>query len=72
MTFMVIFKTLRELWLDLKFIGKILLSPLFLIGVIAMGIMGVLAFFVVDIPVFILESLSKNGSVKELWNFWVK
>ena len=71
MTFMVMFKTLREMWVDLKLIGKILLSPLFLIGAIAMGTVGAIAFFIIDIPVFILESLSKDGSVKELWDFWV-
>lgn len=64
-------KDIWEGWNRLKPLGKIIFSPFFLAGLMLSVMAGVVCFLLVEPFVFIAEVLSKDGSIEELWNFWV-
>lgn len=72
---MMAFALLRDAWKDMfcgfVLFGKILLFPFFVIATIAIGIFGVLEFFIFDIWLVLFELLSKDRDIKGLIRyFW--
>ena len=60
----------KEVFANLILFGKILLFPFFIVATIALGIFGILEFFIFDIWIVLFELLSKDRDIKGLIKCW--
>lgn len=67
---MLFISTLKDMWLylyrNLKLIGKIILFPFMLFVTLCFIIFAFIEFFILDVWLFLIELLSKDGDVKSL------
>lgn len=60
----------KEVYQDLKLLGKVILFPLFLIATIGFIALGIVETIAIDSIVLLLALFSKSNSVKEVFKFY--
>ena len=60
----------KEVYQDLKLLGKVILFPLFLIATIGFIALGIVETVTIDIFVLLIALFSKSHSVKEVFKFY--
>ena len=63
-------KMMWEIYQELILLGKVLLFPLFFIGIVSMAFFGICETFLIDIWLFLIAFFSKDTTVRDLCDFY--
>lgn len=69
LTFGCLIRGLVDMFANLYLVGKVILFPFFLLGLISLVVMGIVEFLVCDIWVLIIALFSRDMSVRDVISY---